>query len=269
MHLKVGITRRNCLSGEGFLRRSAWTPGRRPSVPAPTRMNQWNLEPGRYLPDAELRELTLATEARARAARHQRRRTPVRDWVAIDLLLSSGLRAKELSELRCGEVFLDGDFAQLHVRVGKRKGVRRKRGFWNREEEAPPNPRVVYLDGEIRAHLAEYLAWKRRVGEPTGPEDPLIYSGRRRGPMSVSGIERLFKRCARLAGLSPAYSVHCTRHTYARLLYKAADYDLLYVQKALGHTTVRTTEVYARAFDPRREEIQRRFSELLRRPGTA
>jgi site-specific recombinase XerD len=68
--------------------------------------------------------------------------------------------------------------------------------------------------------------------------------------MTTRAIEKAFKRTAARAGLSSYYSIHCLRHTYACQLHKAGGYNLRLVQKQLGHSSIRTTEVYADVMEP-------------------
>jgi len=68
--------------------------------------------------------------------------------------------------------------------------------------------------------------------------------------MTTRGIGKVFKRSAERAGLSAHFSIHCLRHTYACLLYKASGNDLRLVQKQLGHSSSRITEVYADVMAP-------------------
>ena len=63
--------------------------------------------------------------------------------------------------------------------------------------------------------------------------------------MSRSGIQQVFKKWAKKAGLPSHYSIHSLRHTYATNLYKASGYNLRLVQKQLGHSSPSITQVYA------------------------
>ena len=40
-------------------------------------------------------------------------------------------------------------------------------------------------------------------------------------------------------------SIHCLRHTCACELYRVSGHNLRLVQKQLGHSSIKTTEVYA------------------------
>jgi integrase/recombinase XerD len=63
--------------------------------------------------------------------------------------------------------------------------------------------------------------------------------------MTRFGIGRVFKKLAKLSGISNHHSIHSLRHTYATNLYKASEYNLRLVQKQLGHSSITTTSVYS------------------------
>ncbi len=67
--------------------------------------------------------------------------------------------------------------------------------------------------------------------------------------MTPSGIQQVFKKYAKKAGLSRRYSIHSLRYTYAVRLYKASNYNLRMVQKMLGHSSPTVTQVYADVLD--------------------
>jgi integrase/recombinase XerD len=157
----------------------------------------------------------------------------VRDYLLVALDLSTGLRVSEIAALRCGDLFLGCGMSSLIVRKGK-----------------GGKPRTVVLNREIRNHLLRYLRWKKDAGEPVTPEAPLLLSPRTGQAMTTRAIQKAFKRCATLAGLSPHYSIHSLRHTYACHLYKASKWNLRLVQKQLGHSSIATTQVYADVMEP-------------------
>lgn len=97
------------------------------------------------------------------------------------------------------------------------------------------------------------------VGESTAAVEPLLVSSNTGGHMTTRAIQKAFKRTAAKARLSSHYSIHCLRHTYACQLYKAGSYNLRLVQKQLGHSSIRTTEVYADVMEPDMEQALRRL----------
>jgi site-specific recombinase XerD len=193
----------------------------------------WVLDPGKFLSREEVRELLNTARKRAEKTISQNNKVAVRDYFIVDLALSTGLRVMELASLTCGDVFLNDGVSSLLVKRGK--GGKK---------------RLVRFNGSLKRHCVEYIAWKQRVGEPIGPNDPLILSSNTRSHMTTRAIEKVFKRTAVRAGLSSRFSIHCLRHTYACHLYKASGYNLRLVQKQLGHSSSRITEVYADVLNP-------------------
>jgi len=172
----------------------------------------------------------------------KRRKIPVRDYLIVDLALSTGLRVMEITQLDCGDVFIRDGISSLLVRNGKCS----KR-------------RLVRFGESLKNHLNEYILWKQNFGEPTGPSDPLFLSSNTGCHLTTRAIQKAFERTVVKAGLSAHYSIHCLRHTYACQLYKASSYNLRLVQKQLGHSSIHTTEVYADVMEPDIQDALRRL----------
>jgi site-specific recombinase XerD len=202
----------------------------------------WVLEPSKFLTKEEAKKLLETARDRAEVVFAKRRKIPVRDYLIVDLALSTGLRVMEIAQLDCGDVFIRDGISSLLVRNGKCS----KR-------------RLVRFGESLKDHLNEYILWKQNVGEPTGPSDPLFLSSNTGCHLTTRAIQKVFKRTAVRAGLSTHYSIHCLRHTYACQLYKASGYNLRLVQKQLGHSSIRTTEVYADVMEPDIQDALRRL----------
>jgi site-specific recombinase XerD len=188
---------------------------------------EWAIDESKFLSDREVKSLVTATRLRANAGKKRRTGVAVRNWLVIDLALSTGLRVQEITDLKCGDIFVADNKSSLVVRNGK-----------------GGKTRVVRFGPEFKRHLYDYLVWKRCNGEPTCPESPLVQSPRTGGHMSKRALQRTFKKCAKLAGLSDRYSIHSARHTYATALLRASGNNLRLVQNALGHSSLAVTEVY-------------------------
>ena len=202
----------------------------------------WVLEPSKFLTKEEAKKLLETARDRAEVVFAKRRKIPVRDYLIINLALSTGLRVMEIAQLDCGDVFIRDGISSLLVRNGK-CGKRR----------------LVRFGESLKDHLNEYILWKQNVGEPTGPSDPLFLSSNTGCHLTTRAIQKAFKRTAVKAGLSAHYSIHCLRHTYACQLYKASSYNLRLVQKQLGHSSIHTTEVYADVMEPDIQDALRRL----------
>jgi integrase len=99
------------------------------------------------------------------------------------------------------------------------------------------------------------------------PFSTLVFRTAEKQPYSVSTFLRYFDTAKRVAGISRRVRVHDLRHTFAsRLASKGVSLQL--IARALGHTTARMSERYARpderAFRAIREALDADQSELFR-----
>lgn len=74
-----------------------------------------------------------------------------------------------------------------------------------------------------------------------------------------SWISRPIKRWIETAGIKRRITFHCFRHTFATLQI-AEGTDLYTVSKILGHTNVRTTQIYAKVVDEKKNEAANAIS---------
>ena len=193
----------------------------------------WVLDRSKYLSQQEVKRLLKIARHLAETGLLYSHRTPVQDYFIIHMALETGLRVMEISQLNCGDICVDERTGSLIVRKGK--GGRK---------------RLVRFNSEFKQHYDEYLKWKQAGNEPIGINDPLLWSSHTGGHMTSRALEKAFKRIAAKAGLPEYYSIHSLRHTYACQLYKASGYNLRLVQKQLGHSNSKTTEVYADVMNP-------------------
>ncbi len=100
----------------------------------------WTITQDKYLSEEELKKLREITEAEALRAKKRGVLGPVRDWMILDMALSSGLRASELRELQVGDLTLSRGKQAVRVRKGKR-GMDRE----------------VIIPIELKEHLLEFL----------------------------------------------------------------------------------------------------------------
>jgi len=206
------------------------------------RFKNWVLEPDKYLSKEQAGKLLEMAECRAESAKAEGKTTAVRDYFVIHLGLSTGLRVMEMTELKCGDLFLNERLCSVLVRRGK--GGKK---------------RLVYFTGPFRKHCKEYLKWKQQLGESLEPDAPLIVSTNTGVHMTTRALQNIFKRCAQRVGLLSHYSIHSLRHTYACFLLKASNWNLRLVQKQLGHSKITTTQVYADVMMPQMEKALKRM----------
>ncbi|MHC1742323.1 MAG: tyrosine-type recombinase/integrase [Syntrophobacteraceae bacterium] len=75
------------------------------------------------------------------------------------------------------------------------------------------------------------------------PTDYLFPSRNPQKPLSVSTIQKIFQASHRKSGVSKPASVHTLRHCFATHLLESGC-DVYYIQRLMGHSSVRTTSVY-------------------------
>jgi len=179
-------------------------------------------------------------------------------FLCAGLMYGSGLRVMETVRLRYSDIEID----RLTVRVRDGKG--RKSRFTTLAPDLAPHLENqlkyvqslfqhdssgqwhgVYLPNALARKYpsAPYeLGWQYlfpAIGQSVDPR-----SGRlRRHHVGEQSVQRAVKKAVRLSGISKAASCHTLRHSFAtHLLENGA--DIRTVQEQLGHSDVRTTEIY-------------------------
>ncbi len=175
----------------------------------------------KYMDAREAKQLRTVTEAGAITDLKAGRLTGVLRWALVDVALQTGLRVSEIAKLTIGDVDL------------KRGALK----VW-RHKRKQPAQETLAIAPELVSHLKDYLAWKDTVEGARMPQDAL-YSGKR-GPLTSSGLQRIWKRAIEAAGLPEELSIHSARHTVAVHLLKKTS-NLRLVQKQLGHSSPATT----------------------------
>jgi len=146
-----------------------------------------------------------------------------------------GLRAVEVTRLLVEDV----DLARRRIQIRRAKGG---------------DPKEYPLPGNLVGLLRRYL----RVREDRGP---YLFTGRQssnqRG-LTVLRVQQLFKQYARAARLPASVASHSLRHSIAVHALEEG-FGLEYVADLLGHTSVRSTAIYARITSKAREEMMRQL----------
>ncbi len=146
-----------------------------------------------------------------------------RDYVLLLVFLDTGMRLSELCGLRVGDV---------HDRYVRVLGKGRK------EREIGIHPEVGKL-------LWKYI---HKYRKPARPAEEGLFVGRYGEPLTLSGVENMFKRLKRQCGLEGVrVSPHTFRHTFAKM-YLEQGGELFKLSREMGHSTVQVTEAYLKQF---------------------
>lgn len=196
--------------------------------------SKWILTFDKFMSDDEVKALRKTLEAAVIIAKSKSHQGPVRDQCIIEIAFGAGLRVSEISQLKLEDIDLKRGGNSLIVRHGK--GDRQ---------------RVVKFSSKLKTMILEYIEYRDNHTEYLFPSERQDY-------MSSNGIQKVFKKWAKKAGLPSRYSIHSCRHYYATALLKVSR-NLRLVQMQCGHANPQTTTVYAQVLD---EEIDEAVEKL-------
>ncbi|WP_373722503.1 site-specific tyrosine recombinase/integron integrase [Bacteroides heparinolyticus] len=146
----------------------------------------------------------------------------------IKLLYGCGLRLSELLNLRITDI----DSGSMVVHIRNSKG--------NKD-------RVVMLSNQLLEELRAYfLKYK--------PQEYLI-EGQGGGLYSEKSVQNVVKYAAVKAGIKKQVTPHTLRHSFATHLLENGT-DIRYIQQLLGHSSVKTTEIYTHITDIAKSKIK-------------
>jgi len=148
-----------------------------------------------------------------------------RDKLIVRTIYATGVRVSELCNMNIEDI----DFDEHTIRI-RGKGDKM---------------RTVFIDDDTRADILKFIG-NRIVGP--------VFVGQQGKNISSRAIQHIFKNYAP-SGITP----HKIRHSYASELYKRSK-NLRVVQENLGHTSIKTTEIYLHTdIDERRQVYQQYF----------
>jgi integrase/recombinase XerD len=146
-------------------------------------------------------------------------------YLAILIMLATGVRVGELTAVRIGDISLA-------------EGAIKIRGKGGRE-------RTVYVCNPQVAGLLERAI--RARGGPWATESALLVNARGR-PLTAQAMRLRLRRISEQAKLGRRVTPHMFRHTAATLLIEEGT-NLRFVQRLLGHQSISTTEIYTHVSD--------------------
>lgn len=171
----------------------------------------------------------------------------LRGKAILELLFSTGLRVQELVNLKRSQIDLKKDEVPVRGKGGKL--------------------RIVFLSDTAKAALKNYLASRRDNSEalfirrPKNPDKTDILNT---SPLTPRSVQRLVKKYALLAGVSPRITPHTLRHSMATDLLTAGA-DLRSVQEILGHSSIVTTQIYTHITNKMLKEVHKKYHGRFRK----
>ena len=160
----------------------------------------------------------------------------MRDLALVDVLISTGIRIAEASNISLSDIILSERTILIH-------GKGRKQ-------------RLIYVScSQTWANLMQWLKIRQRLF--AGIEK--VFVNRYGNQLGIHGIEYIYNRLKKEAGINIRSTPHYLRHTFAtNLLANGA--DLRSVQEILGHSSVSTTERYTEVTTKRKKQVLDKYN---------
>ena len=158
----------------------------------------------------------------------------MRDAALIDILISTGIRIGEAAAIELDDIIMSEHTILIH-------GKGRKQ-------------RLIYISSPITWERIKELVKDRRKSNC-----PKLFVNRYGRPLSIHGIEDIYKKYIKKAQVTTKSTPHYLRHTFAtNLLANGA--DLRSVQEILGHASIATTQIYTEVTIARKKQVLKKFN---------
>jgi integrase/recombinase XerD len=155
----------------------------------------------------------------------------LRDILIVELLFATGIRVSELCSLKDEDV----DVATGKIKI-----------FGKGSKE-----RIVQVcNSEVLMKLSEY----RQFFDADISSASHFFVNRLHRRFSEQSVRRMICNYAKAAGITQHITPHMFRHTFATLLLEEG-VDIRYIQKMLGHSSIKTTEIYTHVAIHKQKEI--------------
>lgn len=147
-----------------------------------------------------------------------------RNYCMIAILLNCGLRISEILNLTMKDIYKD------QVRIESGKGDKQ---------------RFLYINNLTREAIREYVDYEDII-------DDKLFN------ISDTQANNVIKKYCKIANIDKDITAHKLRHSFATISAKESK-DIRYVQKALGHESIRTTQEYTHVLD---EDMKKYANEI-------
>ena len=134
----------------------------------------------------------------------------------LSLIYSAGLRISEAIEMKVSDI----DSKRMLIRVRQAKGKK---------------DRYVMLSEKLLFLLREYYKEYK-------PKE-YLFEGQKGGKYSARSVQSIFQQALHQSGINKKASVHTLRHSFATHLLESGT-DIRVIQQLLGHSSIKTTQVY-------------------------
>lgn len=146
----------------------------------------------------------------------------------ISLAYGAGLRVSEVISLKVKDINLD----ELTVHLKDAKGKK---------------DRLTIIPESIRNDIKILISEKSL--------DEIVFASERGGKLTERTAQKIFENGMKKAGIKKGATFHSLRHSFATHLLENG-VDVRYVQELLGHSNIRTTQIYTQVTNPKLKNIK-------------
>ena len=146
----------------------------------------------------------------------------------IALGYACGLRVSEVVNLKVADL----DIEELVVHI---KGAKGKKD------------RISVLPEKLQDDLRNIIAGKK--------PNEFAFSSNRGGKLTTTSLQKVFRKSLAETSIKKLATFHSLRHSFAMRLLENGT-DIRYVQELLGHSNIRTTQMYTQVTNPKLKNIK-------------
>lgn len=157
----------------------------------------------------------------------------LRDIAIIEVLFATGARVYEISNIREESVNLNSGLIKIMGKGGKERYIQ-------------------VSSGEILDLLKKYYQYNAEAIKRSG----FFFVNCRGNKFTEQSIRLMLKKYTRMAGIERNITPHMFRHSFATYLIEE-EVDISYVQQILGHSSIKTTQIYIHIAARKQAEILR------------
>ena len=157
--------------------------------------------------------------------------TNYRDLSVIEMFFATGARVYEISNLKIQDIDLDNGIIKLFGKGSKERYVQ------------IGSPEVLEV-------VKEYYRLNQQEIDKSG----FFFVNRQGKRFSEQSIRRMIRKYSCQAGISIHITPHMFRHSVATYLLEEG-VDIMYIQKILGHSSIKTTQIYLHIASKKQMEI--------------
>lgn len=157
----------------------------------------------------------------------------LRDVAVVEVFFATGARVYEISNIKADNVNLNSGLIRIMGKGGKERYVQ-------------------ISNASVLKILKRYYIENEQAIKKSG----FFFVNNREGRYTEQSIRLMLKKYTKLAGISRSVTPHMFRHSFATYLIEEG-VDVSFVQQILGHSSIKTTQIYIHIAAKKQAEILR------------